>query len=251
MSLITVLVAFLGGLMAGIINTLAGNGSAITLTILTELVGLPGNIANATNRIGIVAQGLASTPHFIRHRWPAIRRSRLLIVSMCLGALFGAYIATRISNAAFVQIFSYAMILMLILILVRPERWLQKGDQHYQLPPTLSVPLFLVLGFYAGFIQMGVGVFFLIIMSLVARYEIIDANAVKNVVIFLCTLLALLFFSWRGLVDWSTGAVLAAGQALGGWWGGRFATRYENAGQWAYRLLIVAMVLAIIKLFFF
>ena len=43
-----------GGILAGIINTLAGNGSAITLTILSEMMGLPGNIANATNRIGIV-----------------------------------------------------------------------------------------------------------------------------------------------------------------------------------------------------
>ena len=52
------LIAILGGAFAGVINTLAGNGSAITLTILTELIGLPGNLANGTNRVGIFTQSL-------------------------------------------------------------------------------------------------------------------------------------------------------------------------------------------------
>ncbi len=35
-------IAIAGGVVAGAINTLAGNGSAITLSILTEVMGLPG-----------------------------------------------------------------------------------------------------------------------------------------------------------------------------------------------------------------
>lgn len=160
MTVVTMVIAFAGGLLAGVINTLAGNGSAITLTILTELVGLPGTVANATNRIGVVAQGLASTPHFVKHRWPAIRHSRLLIILMALGALAGAFTATRLSNAAFISIFSYTMLLMLVLMLIKPERWLRQSDLEHHLPRVWSVPLFLALGFYAGFIQMGVGIFF-------------------------------------------------------------------------------------------
>ena len=51
------LLAVLAGFVAGIINTLAGNGSAITLPFLTFL-GLPTGIANATNRVGVVVQSL-------------------------------------------------------------------------------------------------------------------------------------------------------------------------------------------------
>ena len=58
------IIAVLGGAFAGVINTLAGNGSAITLTILTELLGLPGNMANGTNRVGIIAQSAASNYTF-------------------------------------------------------------------------------------------------------------------------------------------------------------------------------------------
>jgi uncharacterized membrane protein YfcA len=60
MDLFQYAIIILGGVLAGIINTLAGNGSAITLTILSEMMGLPGNVANATNRIGIVGQSITS-----------------------------------------------------------------------------------------------------------------------------------------------------------------------------------------------
>ena len=46
-----------------------------------------------------------------------------------------------------------------------------------------TIPAFLALGFYGGFIQMGMGIFFLAAMVLGARYSIIDGNAVKIVVV--------------------------------------------------------------------
>ena len=55
------LIAFIGSAVAGAINTLAGNGSAITLTILTEVLGLPGTVANGTNRLGVFTQSAAGT----------------------------------------------------------------------------------------------------------------------------------------------------------------------------------------------
>ena len=48
-----------GGFAAGIINTLAGNGSAITLSLLLA-GGMGGQAANATNRVGVLLQTLAS-----------------------------------------------------------------------------------------------------------------------------------------------------------------------------------------------
>ena len=44
-----------GGFLAGIINTLAGNGSAITLPLLLSM-GMDANTANATNRVGVLLQ---------------------------------------------------------------------------------------------------------------------------------------------------------------------------------------------------
>ena len=42
-----------GGFVAGIVNTLAGGGSLLTVPLLV-LAGLPGPLANGTNRVGVL-----------------------------------------------------------------------------------------------------------------------------------------------------------------------------------------------------
>ena len=53
------------GFIAGFVNTLAGSGSLITLPVLI-LLGLPANVANGTNRVGILVQNLSATWGFRR-----------------------------------------------------------------------------------------------------------------------------------------------------------------------------------------
>ncbi|MEZ6093136.1 MAG: hypothetical protein R3C03_02700 [Pirellulaceae bacterium] len=48
------------GIVVGIINTLAGSGSLITLPIFMFFFHLPAPVANGTNRIGVVAKCLGS-----------------------------------------------------------------------------------------------------------------------------------------------------------------------------------------------
>ena len=59
-SFFDVLLLLGAGLAAGIINTLAGGGSLLTLPLLI-FMGLPPHVANGTNRIGIVLQALVGT----------------------------------------------------------------------------------------------------------------------------------------------------------------------------------------------
>ena len=54
------IIIFISGLIAGVINTLAGGGSLLTLPILI-FSGLPPNIANGTNRVGILIQAIFGT----------------------------------------------------------------------------------------------------------------------------------------------------------------------------------------------
>jgi uncharacterized membrane protein YfcA len=243
------LIAIVGAFFAGAINTLAGNGSAITLTILTELLGLPGNVANGTNRVGILTQSLAGSWAFYRKGRLELRHSGLYIALTSLGAIAGIYVALMVSNESFREVFRYLLVLMLVVILVKPRRWLITDSERRPLPLYLSVPVFLALGFYGGFIQMGMGVFFLAAMVLVARYNLIDSNAVKVAVVALYTAVAVAVFAWQGLIDWKIGALMAVGQTLGGYLTARFAATDPRAGAWAYRLLVVVVLAAVVKLF--
>lgn len=242
-------IAIIGGTIAGGINTLAGSGSAITLTILTEILGLPPNVANGSNRLGVFAGSAAGTYGFYKNGKLNLQRSKLIIGLTTVGAIGGVLVATQVSNEQFKTVFSYLMVALLFIILIRPKRWLRASDMEYRANPWLTIPLFLAIGFYGGFIQMGMGIFFLAAMVLAAKYSLIESNAVKAFVVALYTVVVIAIFQWKGLIDWKMGGIVAIGQTIGGYSTAQFASRYKNANVWAHRVLVAMVIFAIILLF--
>lgn len=243
-------IAIIGALFAGGINTLAGNGSVITLTILTEVLGLPPNVANGTNRIGVFTQCIATTWVFNKNGKLNITQNKKYLIPIFIGAIAGGILAINVSNDQFKTVFKFMVLFMLIAVLIKPKRWLRKTDIIFKPKWYIYIPLLFSLGFYGGFIQMGMGVFFLIIMVLGMRVNIIESNALKGFIIGAYTFLLIALFHYQGMIDWKLGGIMAIGQTLGGYLTAQFASKYKKADQVAYYLLIVVLILAITKLFF-
>lgn len=241
-------VAVIGGFIAGCINTLAGNGSAITLGILTEVLGLPGTTANATNRLGVLAQGGTSSLVFHRRGKLHPKRDWLILVSVFAGAMGGVWLAANITDAQFDLVFRVLMLVLLFVLLIRPKTWLRETP-GMPLPWFVTVPVYLAVGFYGGFIQMGMGLLFLAGLVLLSRLPMIEANAVKSFAVFLYTFAVLAFFASRGMIHWEAAIALAVGQFAGGWVTAEFASRYKHAGHVAYGLLLVLVIGILMRLF--
>jgi len=238
----------LGGILAGVVNTLAGNGSAITLSILTELIGLPGNLANGTNRVGILAQSFASNWRFHQNGKLKLSHHKASIVWIVIGAFIGIYTATQVSNEGFKEVFKYLMIIMLFVLLIKPKSWLQKGGNEESIHPALRALVGLPLGFYGGFIQMGMGVFLLMIMVLVFKQNIMKANILKVFVVGFYTAFALLIFALNDMVDWKIGGIIAVGQFAGGWFAAEFGSKWRHAEKFSYYLLVTVVSIVCIRL---
>lgn len=250
MDTLTIVLAVLGGFLAGVVNTLAGNGSAVTLSILTELLGLPGNLANGTNRVGVFLQTLASSAGFMKNgRYNILKGNGMYIVVSTIGALIGVYVALNVSNAQFKSVFKYLLLFTLLILLVNPKRWLVSRGEESLDNKWIAIPSFLILGFYGGFIQMGMGIFFLVVTVLIMRVNIIDANALKTLIIAVYTGIVLAIFHYNGMVDWKVGLIVASGQVLGGYLTADISSRYPSADKWAYRILVVVIIAAVISAF--
>ncbi len=251
MSIIDFILLVIGGIAAGGINTLAGNGSAITLMLL-ETMGLPITIANGTNRVGVLFQSIIAVGTFQQSGKleKALTESKWLIIPIVGSALIGAYCASILSNEEMKAVVKWLMLVLLIVILLKPKRWLRETAVSINRKTVLNYLLFIGVGFYAGFIQMGMGVIFLAVMVLAAKYSLIDSNIIKVLVVLLLTIPVLILFVWQGQVNWYFGLIVAIGQGLGAWLAARFAIQNENATVWIRRLLIVVVIMAIIKLFF-
>ena len=96
-----------GCFVVGAINTLAGNDSVIALSILTDLVGLPANLANGTNRVGVLLQAAGSSTGFAKRKMIDLAASKDIIILTVVGAMGGVYTATIVSNEQFLFVFKY------------------------------------------------------------------------------------------------------------------------------------------------
>ena len=241
------------GLLAGFINTLAGNGSAITLPMLMML-GLDPKDANATNRIGVMFSSATASYTFKRGGLLETKGMLWWIIPSVLGSLIGAAIAVWIEPQNMKIAVAVVMVFVLLLVLFKPQRWIKdNGPIHANHRKASSLLIFLLIGIYGGFIQMGVGVLLLAALVLKGGYSLVRANPIKVTLVCAFTLPALILFVANKQVQvyWSYGLLMACGQAVGAWSAAKYAPKHPRANIWIRRLLIVMIVVSLFKLILF
>lgn len=240
----------MAGVLAGVINTLAGSGSAVTLSLLLFL-GLDANVANGTNRIGAITQcGTALLAYRKSGKLNFLaKKSLYLIIFTFIGAMIGAYAATRFNPDDMETVIGYMMIVMFFVILVKPKRWLRETNLDVNINTPISFVIFFCIGLYAGFIQMGMGIMFLAALVLRAQFSLTDSNIIKIIIVFAFIIPVFAIFVFAGQVHWIYGILLATGQGIGAWLAARFALQHPRANIIVHRLLIAVVLFAIAKIF--
>lgn len=237
-----ILILFGVGLLAGVINVMAGGGSSLTLPALI-FIGLDSTVANGTNRIGILMQSVTATLAYRKARISEIEKSLKLSLLTLPGAILGAIVSLRISNEWFERILGIVMIGIILSMLI-PQKFevLTNGEKKSR----LIYPVMLVIGFYGGFIQVGVGFLIMAALYHLLRMDLIRVNMHKVFITMLFTAPALVIFIWTGNVNWLFGLSLAAGNALGGWWSARISLK---GGERVVRyVMVVAIFIIALKL---
>lgn len=204
------------GYLAGFINTVAGGGSLLTLPAFMML-GLPADIANGTNRVGILLQAIAGARGF--HRAGKLDPPTIVptLIPTIAGSLAGSLLASYLPVAWLKPALLVTMVSMAVLMLVQPSVVAPPPGtpvRSLQERPMAAVGLF-AAGAYGGFIQAGVG--FILIAALAGglRYDLVRANGLKVAITAALTAVALAVFVLRDQVWWVPGLIMAAGTAVG------------------------------------
>ena len=235
------------GTVAGFLNVMAGGGSLITLPLLIFL-GLPAAVANGTNRVAIFFQNIFAMGGFRRQGIFPLRLAMLCTVPALAGSYLGANLAVSIDDVTFKRLLAAIMIGVLILTLVDPaRRWRRQEEEMTPLRTALLVLTFFGVGVYGGFVQAGVG-FIIITGLLVHGLDLVRINAVKVIVIFCFTLVALGVFIAHGQVNYGLGLALAAGNSIGGLIASHVAVRKGH--DWIKKLVSVTVFVFALKLLF-
>jgi len=231
-----VVLLLFGGLAAGVVNTMAGGGSLLTVPLLV-LAGVPGNVANGSNRIGILTSMATAAAGFRRLGFSGWSRVLPVLVPVASGSVIGAVLVGQLTDETFEQVFGFLMVPMLVISLRPPRVDVASTDTRWSGP--LATTVFLGIGVYGGAFQVGIGLLLVLALSR-SGLDLVVANSIKVVVILVVTLAALPVFIIGGRIDWVPALVLAAGFAVGGAIGARVTV---IGGEKVIRPVLVLAVL--------
>lgn len=221
-----ILILLVLGYLAGVINVLAGGGSNLTLPALMVL-GMPADIANATNRVGIFLQGVWGIKSFHGHGQLPLHDIRGLFIPLSIGGLLGALAASYAPVGYLKPVLLLTMLSMSLIILIKPSIVMPEPGTIPRLvkdTPAAWITLF-ISGFYGSFVQAGVGFVLIVALAGSLRYDLLKTNALKLVCTLGFTSIALVIFILRDQVNWIPGLILASSMMFGAHHGVKFAIK--------------------------
>lgn len=242
--LLSIAILFGVGIVAGFININAGGGSTLTLPVLIFL-GLEGSLANGTNRVAILIQNIAALIKFNKESYNQFKLSFRFALFTIPGVIIGAFAAVKISDETFQTLLALIMVGVVVSMLIPRKNIAIDNDANKKINWKTYLALF-GIGFYGGFVQVGVGFLLMAALYYLAKFSLVYVNFHKVFIVLIYTIPALIIFVLTDNVNWFYGLSLAAGNSLGGWWGVKLQVK---KGERVIRIvLIVAVLIMVLKL---
>lgn len=228
-----------GGMIAGIVNTVAGGGSLLTFPLLVAL-GLPPLDANVTNTVGIVPAALGGGLGYraeLRGAGPCIRRLLPLCVA---GAAAGAAILLLTPSRSFRQVVPLLIAAAAGLLLVQRRVGVAlQGRRRRQVAARDGT--LVAAAVYGGYFGAAVSVVVLAILVVTVEEPLQRLNALKVLLAGSMNLVAAVAFIAFAPVHWGYVLALAPATLAGGRIGASVARRVPDQP-----LRVAVVVLALV-----
>ncbi|WP_019583175.1 sulfite exporter TauE/SafE family protein [Thioalkalivibrio sp. ALE16] len=236
------------GFLAGLLNAVAGGGSFLTLPALMS-VGVPPVAANATGTAALLPGYLASVladGRRLRGAWQELgpRLAWGLLLAGVLGGAVGAVALLLTGDAAFRVLIPWLLLVATVLFALGP--WLQRQAARPHPGPLRALGAGLGCA-YGGYFNGGVGILLMAILRGQGVTDLPRANALKNLLSSVLTLMAVVVYIAGGQVVATGLLAVGAGAILGARVGMAIVRRLPEAG---YRHVVTGIGAAITVLFF-
>ena len=244
---------------AGAINAVAGGGTLITFPLLI-LFGINPVVANATSTLALVV-GTSGSLYGFRTRIASLRNWFYTFIPVSIaGGWLGSFLLTHGKESTFSGLVPYLVLFATLLFMIQGV--VRRRVAHQVLVeattvdhvPTRKSHLLIAMAFqflvsiYGGYFGAGIGILMLASLGFLGFSDIHQMNTLKNVLGSLINLIAAVWFTVNGLINWPYMGVMTVGAVAGYYLG---ATYSQRLSQTMVRYLITAIGLVITVVMFF
>ncbi len=208
------------GLLAGVMNALAGGGSFVTLPALIG-AGIPSVQANASSTVALLPGGLASawTYHVRLGSVCGVAMRRLLAATLA-GGLAGSLLLLWTPASAFNLILPW-LLLFATLALAFARRLSAALRGRFHIRPGAVLCIQCALGVYGGYFGGAVWLMMVACWSILGESDVKALNEPRTLLVSAANTVAALAFILAGAVRWPETLAVLAGGAIGGYAGAR------------------------------
>jgi uncharacterized membrane protein YfcA len=249
MEILLGIIILVGGLAAGIINTIVGGGSLISVPLLI-FSGLPPQLAISTNRFGMIFNSGVAAYDYYKEQKFEIRMLVVPTLFAVIGSAMGANTVLQLDEVLIKYIIAIFIVIIGSLIFYKKELGLEQENRIIIPKNNIIVALFsFVLGFYGGFYGAGISTMFSFLFVSVFGLSFLKSAGITRFVVAALSVIAVLIFLINIKIDLFYGGLLTISFILGAKVGVKIASKIGNL--WIRRLMIVLIAISSIKLIFF
>jgi uncharacterized membrane protein YfcA len=226
------LATFGAGMLAGVVNSVAGGGTNISFPVLLWL-GLPPITANATSATALWPGVMSAAAGFAPEIRKSPKRWYWLAIPSLVGGAIGAYLLVHTPSTVFGSIAPWLVIGSSILMAAEPllvKRFtVLQGERRGTRWMALALGVQLVISAYGGYFGAGLGILILTALGLLGLRDMHTANGMKNVYSVAIKGVAVIYFVVMSRVVWHAAITMAVGAVAGGYLGARVGRRLKQS----------------------
>jgi uncharacterized protein len=234
------------GLVAGVMNALAGGGTFVTFPALV-FAGVPSVAANATSTVALFPGAFASAWAYREDFRPfeGMAPRKLLPVSLA-GGITGATLLLLTPQATFDAVIPF-LLLLGTLAFAFGRRAGAALRRIVRVGPKILGGAQFFLAVYGGYFGGAVGLMMMAVWSVFGVTDVRAMNAAKTLLVGSLNTIAVVIFVAAGKVYWPQAVTMMVAAIVGGYAGARVGRRVDPR---AVRLLINAVNVTMTAIFF-
>lgn len=237
------------GVLAGVVNALAGGGSLVLFPALLA-VGYPPLAANVTNSVaqcpGYLGFALGSRRELRGQRRRVLSTAGVAVAGSLAGSLLLLVLPAAVFDAVVPALVAVASLLLgvqpWLARRIRGPRRIWEPRSHVADRRAALLPAVFVGAVYGGYFGGALGVLLIAVLALTTNDNLRRLNAVKGVLSLIISVVTVLVFAFGAPVDWLAVAFLAPATLVGGLIGAKLASRISAA---TLRVAVVVLGLTV------
>lgn len=235
------------GFVTGFLGSTVGGGGLVSIPFLIFL-GLPPNIAIATDRLAVVGQTTGAIPKFLKNnkiKWEYVP----IFVLISLPATFiGSNLLININIELLTKIIGIIILSFIPLLFLNKSLGL-KNTSPSKIKKYLGYILYFLVMIFAAFFGGGAGTILMYLLMYFFGFTIIESVATDLIPWLILSIISLVLFHLQGLIHYPYGIVILIGTFIGGYVGAHISITLGD--KWIKRFFAAIIFISSIKLLFF